>query len=279
MMSFFNLGHQTIPYCGTAPTPDSLLSRWNLDPILIAALIAVACLYAVACNRSHASVDGRRQSAFYAGWIITALAVISPICPLSVSLFAARVSQHLILLFIGAPLVAIGQPFAAIGQFWPDRKAERPASGNMNLYIATGAFTVLMWFWHAPLPYAATFESSVVYWAMHLSLYGSTLWLWTLVLAPSDNRGLHCIFAAAVSSLQMGFLGAIITFAPRALYAPHALTTFAWGLTPLQDQQLGGAILWVPGMFIFIGLAMLMLWFGLTSPDHDRILAPDLAKH
>jgi putative membrane protein len=265
MTSFFGLGPQTFPYCGAPPTPESLLSRWNLDPVLIAALIAVVGLYAIAC-RSGASVDKRRQSAFYAGWMITALAVTSPLCPLTVSLFSARVGQHLILLFIGAPLVAIGQPFAVISRFWPAGKTKRAATGNMNLYVATGAFTVLMWFWHAPLPYAATFKSDLVYWTMHLSLYGTVLWLWMLVLAPSANRGLHCIFAAAVSSLQMGFLGAIITFSPRPLYAPHALTTFAWGLTPLQDQQLGGAILWVPGMLIFMGAAIMMLWIGLNAP-------------
>lgn len=271
MPPFFDLGHQAIPYCGTPTTPGLLLSRWNVDPVLIAALVVVACLYAVGAQRSGSSTNKTRQAAFYTGWLITALAVISPLCPLSVSLFAARVSQHLILLFVGAPLVAIGQPFAVVRGLWSEREGEGTPPSNMNFYAATIVFTVLMWFWHAPLPYEATFDSSVVYWTMHLSLYGSALWLWMLVLTPSSNRGLHCLFAAGVSSLQMGFLGAIITFSPRALYAPHALTTFAWGLTPLQDQQLGGAILWVPGMLIFMVAAVVMLWVGLNpSPTPSK---------
>ena len=52
---------------------------------------------------------------------------------------------------------------------------------------------------------------------------------------------------------------------PRAFYAPHALTTMAWGLTPLQDQQLGGSIMWVPGCIVFLVVAM----FGLR-----RVLEP-----
>lgn len=276
MTSLFGFGHQTVPYCGTPPNAVTLLARWNLDPILLAALIAVACLYALGSQVGGAARDRRRQSAFYAGWIITTLAVVSPLCPLSVSLFAARVGQHVILLFLGAPLVAVGQPFAVIRRVWSAGKVERGAPSHTNFYLATIVFTLLMWFWHAPLPYAATFDLSAVYWAMHLSLYGSALWLWTLVLAPASNRGLHCIFAAAVSSLQMGFLGAIITFSPRALYAPHALTTFAWGLTPLQDQQLGGAILWVPGMLIFMVAAIIMLWLGLSRSSQ---ISSELAEH
>ncbi len=59
---------------------------------------------------------------------------------------------------------------------------------------------------------------------------------------------------------KWAFSGALITFAPRALYTPHLLTTAAWNLTPLQDQQLGGAIMWVPGCVLFFIISMLILW-------------------
>jgi putative membrane protein len=71
--------------------------------------------------------------------------------------------------------------------------------------------------------------------------------------------------------IQMGLLGALITLAPRALYAPHALTTWAWGLTPLQDQQLGGAIMWVPGGIVFLVAAGVLSLKALRPR-----LAPDL---
>jgi putative membrane protein len=65
--------------------------------------------------------------------------------------------------------------------------------------------------------------------------------------------------AGFASSVQMGFLGALITLASRAVYTPHALTTAAWGLTPLQDQQLGGLIMWVPGCLVFLAFALLAM--------------------
>ena len=78
------------------------------------------------------------------------------------------------------------------------------------------------------------------------------------------------MLAGLVFHVQMGLLGALITLAPRALYAPHALTTVAWGLSPLQDQQLGGAIMWIPGCIVFLVVAMLRL----AAPVRRRVAAP-----
>ena len=49
----------------------------------------------------------------------------------------------------------------------------------------------------------------------------------------------------------MGLLGALLTFAPHALYVPHLLTTVAWNLMPLEDQQIGGLLMWLPGGFVY----------------------------
>jgi putative membrane protein len=58
----------------------------------------------------------------------------------------------------------------------------------------------------------------------------------------------------------MGLLGALITFAPRPLYPPHFATTYAWGIPPLADQQLGGVIMWIPaGVLMAAGFAYAFL--------------------
>ena len=115
-------------------------------------------------------------------------------------------------------------------------------------------------------PYAATFASSSIYWLMHVTVFTSAFWLWSALVEPSRGAGaLMPVLAGLMSSVQMGLLGALITLSPRAFYAPHALTTMAWGLTPLQDQQLGGSIMWVPGCIVFLVVAM----FGLR-----RVLEP-----
>lgn len=248
-----------VPYCGLPPSPTELFARWNLDPVLIGVLIVCALAYAVWSNdarRGERRVPAWRQISFYAGWAVTAFALISPLCPLSVSLFAARVGQHMILALIGAPLVAAGRPFARRQSVSRDT----PAQWGVAPLCAAGLFAAFIWFWHAPAPYAETFRSSFVYWSMHVSVYGAALWLWISLIDAPPAKAMHVVLAGLFSSIQMGFLGALITLAPRALYTPHLLTTAAWNLTPLQDQQLGGAIMWVPGCVIFFVISMLILW-------------------
>jgi putative membrane protein len=254
-----------IPYCGPPPSPETLSSRWNLDPVLVSALVLLTCLYALGVwrvRREGRDVPAWRQALFYAGWAITAAALISPLCSLSVSLFAARVSQHMILTLIGAQLVAAGRPLAVFACLMHSRNRTRIADHEPSAapICAAATFATLLWFWHAPSPYAETFRSTFIYWTMHVTLYGAALWLWSSLIDAPPWKTFHVVFAGMMSSAQMGFLGALITLAPRALYTPHLLTTAAWNFTPLQDQQLGGAIMWVPGCAIFLAVSMLVLW-------------------
>jgi putative membrane protein len=241
------------PYCGLPPVPDQLWSRWNLDPVLIAIAVGVLALYAVAAPR--ATIPSSRRLSFYVGCAITTAAVVSPLCPLSVALFGARVGQHMLLAVVAAPLVALGRPLQAVAA-WRGRSdspsGARRVRPTAPLWAAT-AFAVALWGWHAPGLYEATFHSDLVYWAMHASLFGAALWLWSALIEDSGRHLAATAAATALTSVQMGVLGALITFAPQPLYGAHLLTTWAWGLTPLEDQQLGGAIMWAPSGMIFVG--------------------------
>jgi putative membrane protein len=252
-----------IPYCGLPPAPAELWARWNLDPVLIAGLLIIVALYAwvaASARRQRHATALWREVLFYIGWATTAAALISPLCPLSVSLFAARVGQHMVLTLIAAPMVAAGRPFVIIPSLWGGGRAALNEPASTAPLWAAALFALLIWFWHAPAPYAETFRSTPIYWTMHITVFGSALWLWASLLDASVSKAMHVVFAGLISSVQMGFLGALITFAPRTLYTPHLLTTAAWDLTPLQDQQLGGAIMWVPGCAVFLIISTLILW-------------------
>lgn len=222
-------------YCGAPPQPGSLLERFNLDPVLIAALAALLAIHIWANRRA-----GRPIGAAVAGWLIAAAAFCSPLCALSVSLFAARIGQHMILILLAAPLIALALPFSA-----PSRA----------LWPATVAFFAALWFWHMPLPYDSTFLSTPVYWTMHISLFGSAIWLWHSLLRSRPDRAAGVLAAGTVASAQMGLLGAVLTLSSHALFSAHYFTTEAWGFTPLADQQLGGALMWVPGCLFFLWAA------------------------
>jgi cytochrome c oxidase assembly factor CtaG len=81
-----------------------------------------------------------------------------------------------------------------------------------------------------------------------------------------------------VSGLGSGALAALLTLSPTALYSVHANTTVPWHLTPLEDQQLAGAIMWVPGGLIYAVAALILLVQWLERPVRaPRPLVPVLA--
>ena len=239
----------TIPYCGLPPAPGALETRWNGDPVLIAVLLMLGVLIFV--RSPHAS-----RPRTMAGWAVAVLALLSPLCALSVSLFSARVGQHMILLLIAAPLLAAALPVGGAGR---------------TVWQATAAFFVALWFWHMPVPYEATLTSTPVYWTMHISLFGTAIWLWRELLMHAPRHGFQALLAGTVTSLQMSLLGAVLTLAGHAMFRPHYLTTQVWGFSPLADQQLGGVLMWVPGsvLFLWVTVRSMRLFAGRLAAPND----------
>jgi putative membrane protein len=230
--------HPAIPYCGTPPAPGELLSRFNLDPLLIACLCALALAHLIQVKNNS------QQRTVLFGWLVVATAFVSPLCALSVALFSARISQHMLLLLVAAPLIASGLPRKDLSR------------SPYGMRVAAMTFFLALWFWHMPNPYYATFTSSTFYWLMHISLFGSGVWLWRELLHHAPERTAEALLVGSLSSMQMGLLGAILTLANRPLFEPHLLTAPLWSLTPLEDQQLGGVVMWVPGILLFLWVAI-----------------------
>lgn len=233
-----------IAYCGAAAVPDDVWSRWNADPLLIAALAALA--FVVARGRSS---DAR------AGWgaiALMAVVFVSPLCALSSALFSVRVLHHVILVSAVAPLLALA---------FPQRRA-----GPVPLALLVAAHAVILWLWHAPGPYAWGLASVPGYWLMQLSLLGSGWLMWRAILSPATPSG-TALVALGVTIAQMGLLGALIVFASVPLYPVHFASTLAWGSTPLVDQQLAGLLMWVPAMLPYLGAGLWLAWSSLRPTE------------
>jgi putative membrane protein len=243
-----------LPYCGTAPDPAEWLSRWNLDPLLLAAVAAGATGLAV-MRRTHE--EG--QAAAKAGLVLLILLLfVSPLCALGSALFTARVVHHVILVTVLAACVVL-----ATGLH------RRSIAGSLPLWTALQA--LVFWAWHAPPVYAAALSNDATFWLMQLSITGTAaLWLAKLRQAPAGAA----VVALLATMVLMGVLGALITFAGRPLYAPHLLTTQAWGLTPLEDQQIAGILMWAPASAIYLLAAMVILYRSLGRDPADRATAP-----
>ncbi|MFN3931945.1 MAG: cytochrome c oxidase assembly protein [Brevundimonas sp.] len=234
------------PYCGPGPGPGEWLGRWNLDPVL---LVALAIGLALVLLRT----SGRERVFGTAALFVLTIIFVSPLCALSSSLFAARTVHHVLLVAVSAPLIAWALPRARVG----------------SLALSTAVQAGVFWAWHAPAAYGAALSNDGVYWLMQLSLLGSAAWFWTAVRRASAPAAVAALLIAMVA---MGLLGALLTFTGQPVYAPHFHTTAAWGLSPLEDQQAAGLIMWAPAAAVYLAAALLVLggWIGPDArPDAD----------
>jgi putative membrane protein len=256
--------YNAIPYCGSPPVPGSV--TWNVDPILWLILTIGALVYAIASRRSRGDAPARHEQICFAlGWTILALALISPICNLSVALFSARVGQHMILSLIAAPLLVLGRAdvlvLRAVGM-------QSDIPNRTEAYAAPLAFALTLWVWHAPGPYDATFVSHIIYWTMHVTLFAAAIALWRVLLRGVTYQPVSALIASAFTGAQMCALGVLFTFASHPLFPVHAATTWVWGWTQVQDQQFGGLLMWVPGGMVFTLHALAVLGLFLSRLDH-----------
>lgn len=234
---------QFAAYCGPPVTAAELWSRWNADPVLIAVFVALASAIVFAPGRP--SRPGRAGLAL----AILAIAFISPLCALTTSLFAARTVHHLLLICLVAPLLVWS---------WP-KLVGRP--GVALVLTATALQTMVLWAWHAPDLYEAALTNDIIYWLMQVTLLASSILFWATIRAANAPTA---AFGLVLTMTQMGVLGALLVFAQSAVYAPHAFTTAAWGLSPLEDQQLAGLIMWAPagGLYLVAALVLVGRWLG-----------------
>ncbi len=179
--------------------------------------------------------------------VAAAILFVSPLCALGSAFFTARTGHHLALMLVLAPLVAM-----AMG----------PATGTRALpaSAATALQAIVLWIWHAPPLYAAALSDDAVFWLMQLTLLGSAIVWWRALVRASVLSATANVLATMV---QMGVLGALLVFAVRPFYAPHLLTTWQWGLSPLEDQQLAGLVMWVLGSGAYLALALVMIFRAL----------------
>lgn len=242
-----------VPFCGAPPLPAELLSRWTFEPAL---LIGLALALAAGLGAAPA---GRPRGAFLAGWGLTALLFVSPICALSMALFSARVGQHLLLTLAAAPLMAL---------------AFRPLP--VSPMSAAVAFSALFWFWHLPAPYQATLEGDLVYWAMHLTLLGSAMVFWSTLIARFHAMPMQGFLSAILVGGQMSLLSALLIFSRQAWHPWHEAGAVPYGLTAMADQALAGGLMWVFGAAVFIGaVGVLVARVAITGCAAD---APQSAR-
>jgi putative membrane protein len=261
-------------HSGELLEPHDLWRAWSFDPGIVLPLAATAILYARGARISRGAAVPQ-FACFWSGWLFLAGSLISPLHSLGEVLFSAHMAQHEILMLVAAPLLVLSRPLVpmlwglpitwrrALGQWSKGPRVQRVWRSISQPSVAWGIHAVALWLWHAPQLFQATLSNEWIHSAQHLSFFGSALlFWWSLFYAhgrASYGAGFLYIFTTAVHT---SILGALLTFARTVWYPAYAFSTKAWGLTPLEDQQLGGLIMWIPAGVVYLaaGLALFALW-------------------
>ncbi|HJQ09983.1 MAG TPA: cytochrome c oxidase assembly protein [Gemmatimonadaceae bacterium] len=280
------IGSLTLPaiaaaHTGRALQPHDLWHAWTFEPLVMIALGVAAVLYIIGLRRLWAREVGKgirrwEAASFAAGWLAVALALVSPVHSLGGVLFTAHMAQHELLISICAPLLVLGRPIIpflwGLPQAWRRRlgdwaRVDGVSGAWRTIALPPVAFSlhaIALWVWHLPGPYQSTLTSEVMHSLQHASFLGTALLFWWTIF---KTRGSELGYGAAVfylfgTALQTGALGALLTFASDLWYPAYATTTRPWGLSPLDDQQLGGLIMWIPGSipYVIAGLYMFARW-------------------
>jgi cytochrome c2 len=123
-----------------------------------------------------------------------------------------------------------------------------------------------LWMWHIPALYGAALASAPIHALEHACFFvTASLFWWGLTRGRYGRLGYgSAVIYVFATAMHSGLLGAALTLSPRPWYARHAATSQAWGLAPLEDQQLAGLIMWVPAglIFLLMGLIYFAAWLN-----------------
>ena len=250
----------------------SLLTDWSFDPTFLVPLL-LAVLYFKGYVRYRRG-GGRRFPAWRAvlfalGVAVVGIALMSPIDMLADYSFTFHMVQHDLLMLVAAPLILLGAPFIPVIRGLPMGLRRRwfvPAARRGPLRVAakflTRPLVALVLFeatvvaWHLPGLYNAALFNNAVHYGMHFSFIATAILFWWHIVTPYPFPSrLHYFLRMAMlvaSAIVNSFLAALIAFSGTVLYGYGARHGF-WGLSPIDDQSIGGVLMWVMGDMLRLG--------------------------
>ena len=249
---------------------------WTFDPWVTLPLALSLLWYAAGWLRLRARSGAARAHragalCFLAGWTVLAGALVSPLHAAGERSFAAHMLEHELLMLAAAPLLVLSRPLGIALWALPARGRQALAvfghgiAPAWRVLTAPVAATLLqaaaLWLWHAPRLFDLALAHDGWHVAQHLSFLATALLFWWAMLAGHGARwvglAVGCLFFTATVS---GALGALMAFSASPWYAGYAASGLdGLGLSPAEDQQLAGLLMWGPGGLVHAGAGLLLL--------------------
>jgi putative copper resistance protein D len=283
-------GHGSVP--SDPPTAASLLLGWTFEPIPTLAIVAALGWWTWAVRRVNAvhpanPVPRRRTVAFVGGMLALGFALISGIARYDTSLFSVHMVQHVLLMLVAAPLIALAAPVTLLLRVSSHGTRRRWILPVLHSRVVRAIghpvtawliFASVMWGTHFSALFNASLEDPLVHDLEHgIFLTAALLFWWPAVgLDPAPWRMGHPARIAYLflQMTQNTFLAVVILNTTSVLYAHYATLVRPWGMAAIDDQRLAAGIMWIAGDGVFL-TALLLTVAGWMRAEQRSTLRSD----
>jgi putative membrane protein len=253
---------------------------WNWEPGLLLGLAAQLGAY-LACTvgplRRFFPGTGPATpleiQLFLFGWLTLFAALVSPVDTLSGYSLSMHMVQHILLTLVAPPFMLAGTPRWLLRPLLRIPYAVRFGRFITNPIVVFLIFNIVFVVWHVPANYDLTLRVLPVHILEHAMFFGTAVLAWWPTFGPLDEvPAAHPLAQTAFlffQALPTTILGAVIAFASEPLYPHYTTVPRLWGMSVLDDQQLAGLIMWVPGSLVYFGVLTVVFIRWLNRDDRD----------
>jgi putative membrane protein len=252
---------------------------------VLVALVALQVLYLLCVDRYRDRfLDSKpvglwRQIAFSQGVLVLLIALASPLDLLADEyLFSAHMVQHLLLTLVAAPLLLAGTPGWLMRELLTATHLLSFARWARHPMVAFLVFNLVFALSHVPAVYELALASEPLHALEHVVFLGTAILMWMPVLSPLPEvpryPDLGQMLYLFLQSVPASLVGALLAGAGAAYYATYVMAPRIVGLSPLEDQQVGGLIMWVgSGLYFLVAIGVVFfLWASREEAANRRPL-------
>jgi putative membrane protein len=255
-----------------SPEAHAVLQTWS-SPIWINVMLGLTALVYIRGWLSIRSllpalIPIWRLAAFFSGLLSLWIAIGSPLSAFDDVSLTAHMVQHLLLMAVAPPLLLLGTPSipllrglpqsivrGAIGPFLRSYPVKWLGHFLTHPAVCWVAATVALLAWHIPAAFELALRSEAWHEVEHICFLSTSLLFWWPAVLPFPSDASWSRWSIPVylflATLPGGALGAFLTFCDRVLYPSYGTAPRLFGVSPLEDQVIAGALMWVYGTFVY----------------------------
>jgi putative membrane protein len=255
------------------PVVSFNLWTWSIHPSTVIGIAGLAALYVWAASKLHKDPTTGQKVFFAAGLLLMFASLNGPLHDLSDDyLFSAHMVQHLLLTLAVPPLLLAGVPGWMLRRPLSHRLVRPVARFFTRAPVAFVTFNATIAAWHLPPLYNTAMAHHNIHIVEHLMFMTAAVLMWWPLMSqlPELPRLAYPaqMLYTFLMSIPMSIVAVYIAMSDHVLYPAYSAAPRIFPLSPLEDQLLGGLIMWIPGGLIFI-IIMSVVFFKWNARGED----------